>query len=255
MDIQIKSKFQFSRKVLHLSGLLIPLIYFFDIFKYFSFSNNLTFEDVNRSLSFYILLILSLFILLIEISRFYIPIIQKIFLKYLGLFMKDDEKNRMSASFPFFFSHALLCILDNKAIATLGMLFLLIGDPVAAYFGSKYGKHRLTNGRSLEGTFCGILSCLILGMLFLLMLNLTNNLQYQLFLWDCCGFSWNSVLIIFWGAICAFIIELFSGHGMLDDNFLIPVGSSIVMILLFTFINHYSIVDIFYNIDKLLFIK
>ncbi|EMO76270.1 phosphatidate cytidylyltransferase-like protein [Leptospira kirschneri str. 200801925] len=46
------------------------------------------------------------------------------------------------------------------------MLFLVIGDPTAAWVGTFYGKRRFSNGKSIEGIIAFIVVCTIVGFVF-----------------------------------------------------------------------------------------
>lgn len=47
------------------------------------------------------------------------------------------------------------------------MLFLVIGDPTAAWVGTFYGKHRFSNGKSVEGIVAFIVVCSVVGFVFM----------------------------------------------------------------------------------------
>ena len=247
----VKVEFQLFRKMVHFSGILIPVIYFTGLFDNVPFLN---FTDNTRSFGFYILLSITLTMLSIDLLRFYFPSLQRVFIAFLEKTLKEDEYRRMLAAGPFFLAHTVLFVISMKPIAILSMLFLLIGDPAAAYFGSKYGRYRLSNGRSIEGTLSGIIVSIIVGFVFLIIVTLVEP-NGVFVLWDCCGFHWKSVIILIAGAFSAFIIELFSPRGLFDDNFSLPLGSTIVMLALFSYWNDVPFAKHIYSFKDLLFMK
>ena len=97
-----------------------------------------------------------------------------------------------------------------KPIVLLSVLYLAIGDPIAAVVGSLYGRHKLIGKKSVEGALanwiCSSLATLALGSCYF-------------------GFSFEkSILLALVGGIISVVAELFPAP--IDDNFTIPVLSA-----------------------------
>ncbi|MDH5719639.1 MAG: hypothetical protein OEZ13_03365 [Spirochaetia bacterium] len=255
-----KEPFNWKRKLFHLSGLIIPIIYFFNLPDIFDLR---WFKDDNRSLIFYVLLILTALMLVIEYLRFKYQYWQKIFLKLLSPLLKGREEKEMQSSIHFFISCAFIIGFLPKETAVLSVLFLSMGDPAAAYFGGRYGTVRFKNGKSLQGLLAGVGVSFLVGILFLLTLtvnesninNYFNDFEFRLFLYSKAGFNIKAFFICFLGAVSAFIIELFSGKGFLDDNLTIPAGSGLVMTFLTVYFYDIAFSEVFYSLSDLLFLR
>jgi dolichol kinase len=134
------------------------------------------------------------------------------------------------------------------------MAYLLIGDPVAAFFGSKYGRYRFSNGKSLMGVMAFIIASTLSG--FILMILFQSTYQDSLLSLYRNG-DWNisGMWIIFIGAIVAGTAEFLSGHawkGFLEDNLLIPVVSSITLTLLLVLFHHSKFQELLFPILDIL---
>ncbi len=230
--------FNFVRKVFHLTGLIIPAIYLFDLFDYLGL---FWFKDDTRSIAFYILLGLFLFMLVIEVMRFNFRSWQQLFINTVGKLLKEKEFDRPHGSLPFIAANAIVIGFFPKDIAVISILFLNFGDPSAAFFGGKFGQVRFYNGKSLVGMIAGILGAFLSGVVFMALISLFPSIlpASDLFLWDSGGLLPNTMIVIMAGAMAAFIFELFSGEGIVDDNITIPVGGGLVMCLTLAYIHGY----------------
>ena len=103
----------------------------------------------------------------------------------------------------------VLALVGNEMIASIAVIVLALADPAAAVIGRKYGRIRLVNGRSLEGTltFMGVA---ILATLLTLVV-FYPNLRFL-----------ESLLLAVASAFAGGLAELFSRR--VDDNLAIPAG-------------------------------
>ncbi|MCB1142917.1 MAG: dolichol kinase [Leptospiraceae bacterium] len=221
--------FNFKRKLFHFIGFFVPGILYFD-----------TFRDVgewkhsSRLIVLMIILVILIGMSVIEFIRLRYEPFNEFYLKLFGKLMKKDERHRMNGVIPYMISNAFIVSFFPSQIIFLSMAFLLIGDPVAAYFGAKYGKYRFSNGKSALGVVAFIIGSSIAG--FLLMLLFDNTYGESFLSYSLRGsFNGYAYLAIFIGAVSAAIAEMLSGHawkGFLEDNLLIPVVASIVLAVL-----------------------
>lgn len=245
---QAGDPFNFSRKLFHLTGLLIPGIYFFNLFDIEAIT---FFKENTRSLAFYILGTASVILILIEVLRFNFEFWQNLFVKTVGKLLKEKELNRVHGSVPFVLANGLVIGFLPREIAVLSIIFLSLGDPMAAYFGGKYGTIRFYNGKSLQGTLGGIISGSVFGLLFMVLVSEFWSENASFVLYDSNGFYLHSVFLVVIGAIAAFLIEFVSGNGLLDDNMTIPVGSGLIMALLLAVFQNEPLFRYFYYICDL----
>ena len=68
------------------------------------------------------------------------------------LFVRAEEQVRESAMTPFAIAVLLTILAVPKLAALIAIYTLAIGDPLAAVVGIRFGRHRITHNRSLEGT-------------------------------------------------------------------------------------------------------
>ncbi len=240
--------FLFRRKIFHSTALVIPFCLFFDVFE---MGNMNLFQDNNRSIGFYILIGLVIFAFTLDSLRLKFPAIQKKYVQYFKNLMKSSEHHSYSSIPQFLFANAILVGFFPKEIAVLAMLFLILGDPFAAYIGSKYGRKRLFNNKSLEGALGGIILSFLIGTIFLAFVSGSAEYHSELSLWDSSGIKLYPLIILGIGSISAFILEAFSLDGILDDNLLLPLGSGIVMVFVLSFMNNNSFFYYFYPFLKL----
>jgi len=247
----MSDKFNFSRKLFHISGIIVIAVFFLDALDNIGID---IFVDNTRSFIF-LMLLLSIFVMyLVEFLRFRNDKIQELFFKLVGGLLKSHEKEKVHGSVPFFIGMAIAFGFFPKQIAVLSIIFLITGDPSAAYFGGKYGKRRFKNGKSVIGTASGIAACFLVGVIFLIIngmifpdshyvLTQNGNLQYSM------------LIMLLAGSTVAMVSELFSSHGFFDDNLLIPVLSGLFMIFFMFLIKDLNFNDLVFPLSKLIIPK
>jgi diacylglycerol kinase (CTP) len=157
--------------------------------------------------------------LLMEMARLRSASLNDKLVRFWGPIMRSCEVDRFSG-IPFYLASTVLAIaIFPKPIAALSILYLAIGDPLASLAGILWGKRslRLPNGKSLIGTWAGMLACAMVSWLFLSSQGLP---EHQI---------WVLTLI---GGLTGGGAELLPLE--VDDNFSIPVVSGFV--LWFTYI-------------------
>lgn len=218
--------FNIHRKLFHLIGFAVPASLYFDIC-----SGAFGLKYATRAVLFTVLGAVLVSMSLSEFIRLHNSAFNEFFQKYFGKLMKEAEKNRMNGTIPYILSNAIVVAFFPAQIIFLAMGCLLIGDPVAAYFGSKYGKYRFYNGKSLVGVVAfiigSIIACTIL--MFLFQATYGDSLYSAM---KAGQFSYLALFGIVIGAVFSGLAEFFSGHGLgglLEDNLLIPIVASLVL--------------------------
>ncbi len=190
------------RKLIHLFSLSIPIIYYF----------------IPRKTAIIILSILSLFALILDITRYIHPDIGKIFYKIFGFLLRKHEvdykkKNLNGATYVLI--SALLCvIIFPKPIFVTAFSILIISDSAAALIGRRFGKRKFLS-KSLEGTSAFFISAVIV----VLITPKISNQPIEYFI----GFV---------GAAVGAIVENIC-WGFTDDNLAIPIVVGFVMWILY----------------------
>lgn len=119
----------------------------------------------------------------------------------------------VSGGAPVLFAAVLVNLLFPPAIAAASLAVMLTGDAAAALCGRKFGRHKIVNGKSLEGT----LSFVVVGFLFLSIVGAI-----------CAQGKW-FYLAGAAATILAAVVELFTAQLKIDDNFTIPVTVGVIL--------------------------
>lgn len=145
-----------------------------------------------------------------EIVRFISPSVNQWIASHLRLILKRNERFQLTGTTYLLFASLVVFFFFEKYVAVTSLLFLSIGDFMAATIGQKYGRHRLFK-KSLEGSLACLASCLLIGMV-------TTRLS--------AGIPFSVALA---GAFSATVVEFLPIP--FDDNFTVPLFSAGVMTL------------------------
>ena len=123
----------------------------------------------------------------------------------------------VSGGAPVLAAALLVNLIFPSPIAAASLAVMLTGDAAAALIGRKFGKHKLVNGKSLEGT----VSFVVTAYIFMALTGICNCMPPCFY-----------ILGIF-AVIAGAVVELFTAQLKLDDNFTIPLTVGAVLSLLF----------------------
>ena len=190
MEYSLKN--EIARKLIHIASAVIPLSYIYII-------NDLII----------MLCILSLFV----VFSFFIEILRrdhfkysKIFLRFFGFMLRDNEKKDKLTGATWVFLGALFTfILIPYPFSILALLFLSVGDTFAAIIGISFPYIKIGN-KTFSGFFAGFISSILIGICF----NLPVN-----------------IYILIFGALMASVIEIIPIS--VNDNITIPLFSGSMM--------------------------
>ncbi len=239
--------FNYKRKLFHLLGFILPSLYYFDVFK-----DSFGLINASRAIIFSILMLQVILLSLTEILRFNNENFKTWFYSNFGMIMKEEEQNRMNATIPYLLANAIVVLFFPAEIFFISVGFLLIGDPVAAYFGSKYGKYRFYNGKSLIGILAFIFASIFVGLIFMIIFSTDSASFFSISLNG--EFNYKVFLSICFSGIIAALAEFFSGHGLmgfLDDNLMIPIASAFSLSILFVYLFNFQTNQIFFEVKNL----
>jgi phytol kinase len=144
------------------------------------------------------------------------------YLSYRLNILKAMERNGKGSLGTVYFPISLLILVivtygilgkEYAYIGGIGILIMGYGDGLAAVIGTKYGKHKLKNGKSLEGSLTMFVTSLIVSLVLLGISSVPNVIIYSLAI-----------------ASIATIIEYFTTRGL--DNLTVPLGASLFYYLL-----------------------
>jgi len=184
---------EIKRKIIHLSNSVIPLSYYFFV------------ED--RVMMIWILLSITIFFVAVDYFRFRIGWIQKWFRIFFSSMLRKHELERNLTGATWAFIGATISVfLFEKDIAVLALLFMSVGDTVAALIGQQYGKIKIGE-KTIEGFAGGLVSCIFISIFFP-------------------SVTWINRIA---GSLIASLIEL--SPIPVDDNLMIPLISGGMMTL------------------------
>ncbi|NNG26888.1 MAG: dolichol kinase [Ignavibacteriaceae bacterium] len=186
------------RKLIHLSSLSIPIIYYF----------------ISTQTAAIILGVLTAIALLLDVGRHFHPSFGNIFYKIFGFLLRKhevDEKQKNLNGATYVLISALISVLIfPKIIFITAFSILIISDSMAALFGRKFGKHKFLL-KSLEGTLAFFVSACIV----VLFTPKIGNFPEE-------------YIIGFVAAFVGAIVENISSS-LIDDNLSIPISVGFTM--------------------------
>ncbi len=197
----INFEFESKRKIFHLCALVFPATYLFLPKPYMVTS----------------LFFITLVVLLLDIFRHYDAKIKGLTSKFFINLMRDEEKNAQTGltGASFMFSGLFLtALLFPKGLAITAWLILIISDALAALVGVKLGT-KLSNGKSLEGSFAFFVSALFISIICYFAI----------------GYNTNFFIIILSSAITT-LVEFYAKQLNLNDNLIIPLSYGLTTVTL-----------------------
>ena len=183
--------------MIHLFDSIIPLSLFF----------------LSRSNVLFILIPISIIFISIDFLRHHVKIIKNIYSLFFDRFTRNIEKNKNTFTGATYYLLGCLIVMyffKEKSIIICSLLIMSIADSFAAIIGIKYGKTKIYNGKSLEGSFAFFVTSFLILNIFILDLSIIK-----------CIFI----------ALIVTLVELFSFH-RINDNITIPIFAALSIKLL-----------------------
>ncbi len=153
----------------------------------------------------------------LEITRTYSKRWNQILMKIGSKVSHAHEAHRVNSSTWYTTALVVLVLLGDPIIAQIAVLILAFCDPIAATVGRKYGRTKLINNRSLQGTGAFFISAILITGAILFIVPHTFSM------------SMNIALVLV-ASLSGALVELFSKN--VDDNFSIPVGIALPLWLI-----------------------
>ena len=151
-DTSISYRTELIRKGIHLSSIVIPLLYF----------------TIPRNVALAIIIPLTLVVLAVDILRHWNAPFEKWFHTVFGWLLRRHESDRSKKQLngaTYVLIAATLCLLIfPKIIAVTSFIILIISDMMGALIGRKFGRHKFL-GKSVEGSSAFFLSAVIVVLL------------------------------------------------------------------------------------------
>jgi dolichol kinase len=141
-------RYEFARKAIHLSSLLIPLIYW----------------HIGRKQALLILAPVTAGFFLVDVSKHFVPFLSTWYHATFGTMLRHHELNRErlhlnGATWITLAAFALIAFFP-KTIAVAAFAMVSVSDTIAALAGKKFGRHRFGQ-KSFEGSLAFFVSALL----------------------------------------------------------------------------------------------
>lgn len=197
---QIGLKNELYRKAIHLSSVVIPILYYF----------------VDKNILLFLVGLGTVFMILLDLARKVFPKVNDFYVKVMGFVLRkyetDVKKHFFTGGTFYAIGFFLTLLLFKREIAAPAIMIMIICDTLAALVGKKFGKHSLWN-KTYEGSITFFLSGVVI---ILITPKVTANyLEYVIAL----------IALAVVTVIEALPFEL-------DDNVLIPVSFGLIYSLL-----------------------
>ena len=143
---------EIKRKVIHLGNSVIPLSYYFFV------------QD--RITMVWILFSVTIFFVAVDYFRYHIEWIQKWFgIFFSSMLRKHELEGKLTGATWAFIGGTISVFIFEKDIAVLALLFMSVGDTVAALIGQRYGRIKIGR-KTMEGFAGGLVSCIFISIFF-----------------------------------------------------------------------------------------
>ena len=200
---------EIRRKGFHLTGLIIPGVYFAGL----TVTRNGE-PLFSRTVATFVVGAITGAALAFEILRLFSPRVNEFCVRRLRFLMRRGEVRQITGSGYYLLGSCFAVALFDPAFAIAGILFMVLGDPAAALVGKAVGRTRLLQNKTLEGSLACLATCFALGV----------ALFHQV------GTPWaGAAQVAIIGAVAAALVELLPLR--INDNVTIPVISGLALML------------------------
>lgn len=157
----------------------------------------------------------------LEGARKFSPPINRLCMKFFGPIARDHEVNHVNSATWFGTGLFLLALLLPPIPSVLGLIAVSVGDPFAGAVGRKFGRTKLYQGRSLEGSAAFAAAAFVAEFAWLLLFHGELSLGTALALSAC-------------AAVAGSVTEHLST--IVDDNLAVPLGAAAITTIFAAFL-------------------
>jgi glycerol-3-phosphate acyltransferase PlsY len=161
----------------------------------------------NQTISLMLIGGLALVFIIFDIYRLINKNIDEVLRTKAKWFLREREISRFSSMTFFLTAMFITMLVYNREISIIATTFLIFGDAFAKVFGLAFGRHKILN-KTLEGSMAYLGGVIIMSYILYTQLEI-------------------SLVVLFWGAISAPLIEIFSIG--INDNFSVPILTGAIM--------------------------
>lgn len=206
-DIPISYRKECQRKLVHLAGLWLPIAYVW----------------MERGDMLLLVAALTVFTVLWDAGRHHLPWLERAFARCFGSLLRTHEQQRLSGASYVMLASLLTVWLFPKPFAITAIAILAVADTAAALVGRRWGRHKLTGGKSWEGTAAFFLSSVVTMLVIGYLAGRAGGME--------------TVILFLLAAIpvslAATFAELIAPFLKIDDNFTIPLAAGLMFQLVY----------------------
>lgn len=142
--LRSKSDLHLARKIWHCTGIVGMVL----LYNYFGTER-----------SWWIILSLAAFFFPLDWLRQTRPKLNQATMKVFGPVMRQHEEKAFSGLSYLLLGGIILLAFFERHVIILSLLFLAIADPLASYFGIRFGRDRILGNKTLQGTLAAFFAC------------------------------------------------------------------------------------------------
>lgn len=202
IELKKKSDLHLGRKLWHAAGVCIMIAIY---------------QFAGPMYSWLILGLLTAIAIPFDFLRLSSPRLNRFTVRWFGPVMRQHEITHVSGLSYLFLGTLFLLLYQDPHLLTLTLLFLAFGDPIASFFGIRFGKDKIIGNKTLQGTMASFAVCTVIAFIYYY----THNIMTERLL----------IVAPLSGLIGA-ASELVP-IGKLDDNFTFPIICSVLLWALF----------------------
>ncbi|MFN3454740.1 MAG: diacylglycerol/polyprenol kinase family protein [Pseudobdellovibrio sp.] len=204
-DFKKRSDVHLARKIWHTSGVLLIFIGWI-VFPFW--------------LSMTLLGVAWLVFVPADLLRLFNPEMNKKITRWFKPIMRKNEVDKLAGTTYLLTGVVFIGLLFPDSIVGLSLLFLAFADPIASYIGIRYGRDKIFGHKSVQGFMAAFVVCFVLTYGFLFVHKISDYILIV------------SLLAGLIGALAELI-----PIAKIDDNFTMPVLSSLGLYFVFNFFN------------------
>lgn len=203
-DLKSRKDVHYARKIWHFLGVIMIAVLY----------HNLT-----RPMALQTLVLVASISIFIDVFRQRSEGFNRGVLKVMGFLMRENERTGIAGTTYLLIGVLIIVAIFPPSVVMLSLLFLAIADPVASYYGIRYGRDKLIGRKSLQGSMAAFFVCVMISAIYFF----AHNMMTERILIV-------SILAGFIGAVSEIIPV-----GDLDDNLVLPVVSSCLLWIVYFF--------------------
>lgn len=201
-DLKHKSDLHLARKLWHACGVCSMVV---------------VYNICGPGWSWFVLGTVGAIMVPLDLMRKSNPTVNRMAVRVFGPVMRRHELDGLSGLTYLLAGALFLLLFFDRHILTTTLLFLAFGDPVASFFGLRFGKDKIVGNKTLQGTVAAFVTCTLIAAAYYYYHNIMTE---------------RLLIVAPLSGLIGALAEMIP-VGKLDDNFTFPVICSVLLWTLF----------------------